>query len=223
MQVLLVVVLTAAVFGGLAFYLLSRDNGQEPIWALATVFLIGLAAAQLAGVINDKLIPYPVDTSIGFVGALVVGIIPGIYEEILKSLPVAFFVGNQSFFRQPSDGVIYFAFSGLAFGLLENIQYTVQFGAMVGFDRLLTLLFFHAATNGIFGWYFFRARQRGDWKIAVRAAIFLMLAHAVYNFSVAYAGAIPLLRMVAYVISVVLSVLLIRVYVLARKDDRQAR
>lgn len=222
-MILVVVVLTALAFGGLGFYLLSRDDGpNEPLWALLTVFMIGLAAAQLSGVINDKLIPYPADTSLGLSGALMVGIIPGIYEELLKSLPVAFFVGSQPFFRRPSDGVIYFAFSGLAFGLLENIEYTMQQGALVGFDRLLTLLFFHAATSGIFGWYFYRARYYHEWPAAMRAAGYLMLAHAGYNFSVAYANAVPLLRVFAYGISLSLSLQLIRIYSRARRGDRQA-
>ena len=220
MLIFAVILLTIMAFGGLAFYLLSRDDGQnEPIWALLTVFLIGLAAAQLAGVINDKLIPYPTDTSIGFMGAVVVGVIPGVYEELLKSLPVAFFVGSQSFFKRPTDGVIYFAFSGLDFGLLENIEYTVQQGAMVGFDRLLTLLFFHAATSGIFGWYFYQAKQQGDLRRVIRPALLLMLAHALYNFSAAYAGVIPILRIVAYAISFFLSLMLLRIYARARASQ----
>jgi len=221
--IIIVLILAVAMSGGLGYYFLSRDEGPaEPIWALVSVFAIGLAAAQLAGIVNDNLIPYAVDGSAGLMGAVVIGIVPGIFEELLKGLPVTFFVSSQTFFRKGTDGVIYFAFSGLAFGLLENIQYTLQQGPQVGFDRLLTLLFFHAATSGVFGWYFYRAKFFGEWRRAIFVAAILMLTHGLYNFGTVFIGAIPVLRFVTYGIAVGLTVWLIRTFQAARKTDRQA-
>ncbi|MEI7819227.1 MAG: PrsW family glutamic-type intramembrane protease [bacterium] len=216
----LALIATVLFSAGLAAYLLSHDDGpNEPIWALLVVFVIGLAAAQLSGVINQKLIPFAVDSSVGFMGAVVIGIVPGVFEELLKVLPVAFFVSSQAFFRRATDGVIYFAFTGLAFGLLENIQYILISGAAVGFDRLLTLLFFHAATSGIFGYYYWKAKASGDWRSLVVPASLLIGAHALYNFSAAYSATVPPFKFVAYTISIGLSVQLIRTYGKARRNQ----
>lgn len=223
MSIIAVIVLAVLMSLGLIYYLLNQDGGPaEPVWAIIAALAIGCAAAQVAGVINGYLVPYSDNQITSLSSALLIGIIPGIYEEILKFVPMSFFVSSQKFFRAYSDGVVYFSLSGIAFGLLENIDYTVQMGAGVGLSRLLTLLFFHAATSGIYGFYFVRARQENNWGLTGRVVFLLMLSHALYNFSLAYVAALPPLAVFVYVIPGALTIYLFHCFKKARDLDRQA-
>lgn len=218
-----VIMLAVMMSLGLIYYLLNQDGGPaEPVWAIVAALAIGCAAAQVAGVINGYLVPFSDNQITSLSSALLIGIIPGIYEEILKFIPMSFFVSSQRFFRAYSDGVVYFSLSGLAFGLLENIDYTVQMGASVGLQRLLTLLFFHAATSGIYGFYFVRARAEKKGTLAVKMVLLLVLSHAVYNFSLAYAASFPPLAFFVYSIPGVLTLYLFHCFKRARDLDRQA-
>ena len=94
--IILVLALAVIMSGGLAYFFLSRDGGPaEPIWALAASFAIGCAAAQLAGIINSYLVPLPTDQMITIQSALLIGIVPGFFEELLKVIPITFFVSSQ--------------------------------------------------------------------------------------------------------------------------------
>ena len=218
-----VIALAVLMSCGLIYYLLKQDGGPaEPVWAIVAALAIGCAAAQVAGVINGYLVPYSDNQITSLSSALLIGIIPGVYEEILKFIPMSFFVSSQKFFRAYSDGVVYFSLSGIAFGLLENIDYTLQMGAGVGLSRLLTLLFFNAATSGIYGFYFVRARQENNWGLTVRVVLLLMLSHAVYNFSLAYVATLPPLAAFVYVIPGALTIYLFQCFKKARDLDRQA-
>lgn len=220
---LLVIGLAVLMSAGLVLYLLHKDGGPaEPVWAILATFAIGLGAAQVAGVINSYLVPFSDNQFTSLTSAMVIGVIPGLYEELLKFAPMSFFLSSQRFFRAYSDGVIYFSLSGLAFGLLENIEYTVQMGAEVGLSRLLTLLFFHAATSGIYGYYFAKARHLQDWKIVIAPVIVMIVSHALYNFSLAYAASLPVLLVFVYSIPAVLTIYLFRCFSQAQDLDRQA-
>ena len=206
-----VIMLAVMMSLGLIYYLLNQDGGPaEPVWAIVAALAIGCAAAQVAGVINGYLVPFSDNQITSLSSALLIGIIPGIYEEILKFIPMSFFVSSQRFFRAYSDGVVYFSLSGLAFGLL------------VGLQRLLTLLFFHAATSGIYGFYFVRARAEKKGTLAVKMVLLLVLSHAVYNFSLAYAASFPPLAFFVYSIPGVLTLYLFHCFKRARDLDRQA-
>lgn len=222
-SILAVIVLAIGMSLGLIYYLLRHDSGPaEPVWAIIAALAIGCAAAQVAGVINAYLIPYADNQITSLMSAVLIGIIPGLYEEMLKFVPMSFFVSSQKFFRAYSDGVVYFSLSGLAFGLIENIEYTLQLGASVGLSRLLTLLFFHAATSGIFGFYFVQARAHKNWKMAIRAVLLMMLAHGLYNFSLAYVASFQLLAVFVFSIPAFLTLFLFHCFKEARDLDRQA-
>lgn len=221
--VLFVIILAILMSGGMIFYLLHQDGGPaEPLWAILAALAIGCAAAEVAGVINGYLVPLSDNQITSFASALLIGVIPGLYEELLKFAPMSFFVSSQKFFRAYSDGVVYFSLSGLAFGLLENIEYTVQLGANVGLSRLFTLLFFHAATSGIYGFYFVQARQQRHWKKAFVAVGLMMLSHGIYNFSLAYVATLPILGIFVYTVPAILTIYLFHCFSEARNLDRQA-
>lgn len=225
LSLIFVLLILTAMNGGLAYYLLSHDRGdREPLWALGVALIIGIAAAEVAGIVNSALVPFDgLSLSTVTIGnALLAGLVPGVAEELLKTIPLIFFVNRQPFFQEHTDGVIYFAFSGLSFGLFENIDYALRYGAGVGMSRVITLLFFHAASSGIIGFWYFRARREGTWlKFATVVAI-LIIAHSLYNFSLVMDASLPILGVVVYGIPLALTILLLRTFRKAVELDRQA-
>ncbi len=226
-MVLLATSLGLIIAASLAFALFLLDSAKgvrEPLWALGVCLAIGLAAATAAGVLNAIFLPadifsLPATTTT----ALQLGFVPAIIEELLKTLPIVWFLGQQPFFDDYVDGVIFFAFSGLAFGVYENIDYTLRFGAQVGVGRLATMLFFHAATAGIFGYAYARSRRDGQWLRAILVMLGIISVHALYNYSLVMMREVPALRFVALVLPMFTTAGLIAIFIRARRLDRQPK
>lgn len=215
----LVILVIIALNLALVVFLLIRDTGPiRPLWALLVPIVIGLAAAQVAGSINSILEPLVGGQLLSLSSAVIVGIVPGLFEELLKVIPIIFFVQSEKFFSGLVDGVIYFSLSGIGFGLYENIQYTLAKGAGVGLQRVFTVLFFHAATSGIFGYWYAHNRldkSRFHWLGLFGVAVLLIATHFVYNFSIAIQSVWPFMTIVALAVSLSLSCLLIWLYLKA--------
>jgi len=215
------IVAASAAFG---LYLLDgARRHREPLWASIICMLIGVGAATLAGVINSAVLPNDIYAAPLLTSAVQVGLVPATVEELAKIIPLMIFITVQSFFRDIADGVIFFAFSGLAFGVYENIDYAMRFGPAVGVSRLVSLLFFHAATAGVFGYFFAKARRDQSWLTVVAVLGFMIFIHASYNFllvlQLQYAG----LRWVAGIIPLAMTGWLAWTLRRAQQLDRQAR
>lgn len=218
---LALIVTASAAFG---LYLLDGAKGvREPLWAVLICLLIGLAAATVAGIVNSALLPADIlDAAPTLANAVRVGMVPATVEETLKILPLLCFIAVQPFFDDYVDGVIFFSLSGLAFGLYENIDYTLRFGAQVGVSRLVTLLFFHAATAGIFGYLFIKTRRDRQWWRLFVGMLGLIVVHALYNFSLVMLPVQPDFIVPAYSIPLSMTAALVWVFGRARRLDRQA-
>lgn len=209
MQEFLVAGLIIIFNAGLAYFLLRQLNQKHrPVWALLASCVIGVAAAQLAGVLNFIVQPLVDVQNLSLWGALAVAVVPGVFEELFKVIPVVFFVQSERFFDCRADGVVYFALSGIGFGLYENLQYTFTQGSGVGLIRALSVIFFHAATAGLFGYFYARQRlepSSGHWWQMSAALVGLMVLHAGYNLSLLMAPAWRPSLIGAFIISAGLS------------------
>lgn len=181
----LVVIVFFLITGGLTWYMLTRDRGsKEPIGALWAAFGFGVLAMLPVALVEGIFIPEKIDqATVGAGMSLLFYMGVGIVEEAAKFLPLAFFIRKKSYFNEYTDGVIYFALSGLAFGLVENITYTAIYGASTGVWRVAIIPIFHAATMGIVGFYFAASKIEGkSWAkpLAILAALAVM--HGLYDF-----------------------------------------
>ncbi len=144
----------------------------------------------------------------------------GVVEEGLKFLPLAAFIYRKKYFNEHTDGVLYFAICGLAFGLVENILYTAQYGTATGAVRIVLTPFFHAATAGIVGFYLAKAKISGQtWFAPLGALGSLIIIHGVYNYGLS--SRVLGLALVSLIISVALSAGLFVFYVRAGRLDRE--
>jgi RsiW-degrading membrane proteinase PrsW (M82 family) len=185
MLVFALLLIFVAIAAALAWFLIAHDRGaKEPVYALWAAAGLGLAGAAGAGLLESRLINsdnlltgMPLGTIM--TAALAVGII----EEICKFVPAAVFIYKRPFFNEHTDGIIYFALAGLAFGLPENILYTLQYGKSAGLARLLLTPIFHAAVTGTVGYYLAKAKLSGRsaWNVLPALAGAIVL-HAIYDF-----------------------------------------
>lgn len=171
----------------LVWYLLKHDHGRKlPVATLWYACGFGALAMVLAMIWEGMLLPSGfTDRPAAYSLIMQLGLfmVVAIVEEAAKFVPLALFIYKRSYFREHTDGSIYFAICGLTFGLGENILYTASFGAQVGITRLLLTPFLHAATTSILGYYLSSQKLRPDrrWRF-VLACVLVPVIHGLYDF-----------------------------------------
>lgn len=183
--------------GLLLWYFLKTDRGtKEPAGALWAAFgfgILGIGAAMWAELL---FLPNP-DTKVSVLPLFLIALAVGVIEESSKSVPLALFLRKKDYFNEHTDGIIYFAISGLTFGLVENLLYVFAYSNRLGTSeltgvlRLVILFFFHAASAGIVGYYFAKAKvQHQNVMRAVVALLIMATFHGTYDFLFLYASSV---------------------------------
>lgn len=209
----------------LIWFFLSRDRGpKEPIDALWLAAGFGILAAILAAIIELQLISAEVlrpiastPTSTILFGSLGIGFI----EEICKFVPLALFLYKKPFFNEYTDGIIYFAIAGLAFGAPENILYVFQYGVKVGFLRVFLTPFFHAAMTALVGYYLISAKRQHKSILApIIALLSAAILHGIYDFGLLAATRVPIMAVAALAITFGMTAYMFVLYQKASGEDR---
>jgi RsiW-degrading membrane proteinase PrsW (M82 family) len=209
----------------LVWYLLGHDHGRKlpvaTLWYACGfgVLAMVLAMAAEAFVLPRDFVTKPVLYTTGqqFFWFSIVGVV----EEAAKFIPLALFIYKRPYFREHTDGCIYFAICGLTFGLGENILYTATFGAGVGIIRLLLTPFLHAATTSILGYYLVNQKiQPNKRGLFVLAAIIIPAMHGVYDFGLG--AGIGGLLVLSLMITLLLTLGLFLYFMQANAQDRLA-
>jgi RsiW-degrading membrane proteinase PrsW (M82 family) len=212
-----------ALASSLVWYLLRHDHGRHlPAGSLWTAFGFGVLAMGLALVVEGLLFPNalfdsPASFSLHYRFFAALGV--GFVEESLKFVPFALFIYKRPYFREHTDGVIYFAICGLTFGLTENIGYTLSFGAGAGVARLILTPFFHAAGTGILGYYLIGEKlNRSSWPILLLACLTIPVLHGLYDFGLL--SSIPIFVLVSLMVTLLLTMGLFLYFMSANELDR---
>ncbi len=220
MQLFIVILALIILAVGLAMFFIYKDKGErEPIGALWMAFGLGIFAALIASVIENIVIPKDIDsltfTKIILVASLSIGII----EEAVKFVPVAIYIYRKRFFNEHTDGIVYFALAGLGFGLLENINYAMNYGASTGIRRLLLTPFFHAAITCLVGFALIIVKLDKKSKLwVVGALVMAMLIHGIYDFGI-FSGE-SIFVVLSIIITLSLSAMLFWLYFRAANMDQ---
>lgn len=216
--IILVFILLSIFF---VYFLLKNDRGaKEPVLALWTAAAFGVAGIIVAIFLESKLVPSNLLNYVGISGQMFSNtMLIGVIEESCKFIPLAIFIYKRKYFNEHTDGIIYFAIAGLAFGLPENILYTLSFGTRIGLTRIILDTIFHASLTGIVG--YFLANYKVEKKSPFRVIPFLigaMILHGFYDFGL-LSGNI-LLQTTSIVITLSLGVGLFYFYVKASDVDQ---
>ena len=206
--------------GGLSWFLLFHDHGErEPIGALWLALGFGAVGALMALFLERSLlgVSSAMPKELHKLAWATLGI--GVIEEACKFLPLAFYIYKKRYFNENTDGVVYFALAGLGFGVPENILYTIQFGTGTGMTRLFLTPFFHAATTAMIGYFLAKGKvnnRSAFWVII--PLVFMMVAHALYNFGLSSDK--PILIGMSVAITLMLSGGLFVLFLRANENDQ---
>ena len=214
----IVLILFILVVAGVVWFLLAHDRGaKEPVGALWAALGFGVLALAPTIYLENKLPIHSASVNVGVAFLTFLGV--GFIEETCKFLPLALFIYKKPYFNEHTDGIIYFAMSGLAFGLAENFEYTVFWGAAVGLSRLLLVPFFHAAGTGMVGYFLSRAKLQGKsrwhalWALALVAVI-----HGIYDFGLS--TGVGVIMLISVMITILFTLGLILFWMHANELDK---
>jgi RsiW-degrading membrane proteinase PrsW (M82 family) len=209
----------------LVWYLLKHDHGRKlPVETLWYACGFGVLAMVLATLIESAFLPkqftsqptlFPLARQL----YLFLGI--GFVEEAAKFIPLALFIYKRDYFREHTDGCIYFAICGLTFGLGENILYTMTMGTQVGIARLVLTPFFHAATTSILGYYLINRKLRPEKQgLFVLACVLVPALHGLYDFGLG--AGIAQLQVLSLMLTLLFTMGLFLYFMQANVLDRMA-
>lgn len=207
----------------LVWYLLKHDHGRKlPVETLWYACGFGVLAMVLALILEATVLPenfLSTPEQYALLLQLLLFMLVGIIEETVKFVPLAIFIYKRNYFREYTDGCIYFAICGLTFGLGENILYTMTFGTEVGITRLLLTPFLHAATTSILGYYLANQKLRPNNRwLFVLACIVVPVMHGLYDFGLG--AGIAQLQILSFMLTLLLTMGLFLYFMEANTLDK---
>ncbi|MEK9131725.1 MAG: PrsW family glutamic-type intramembrane protease [Patescibacteria group bacterium] len=165
---------------------LHEDRHPEPRAVLLSVFVCGMVAVPVAGLLQKA------------VGPMLSGKWPLIFawaaiEEILKFLAAYLPALTRRYFDEPVDAMIYLITAALGFAALENtlfitsslLHYSPIESLVTGNLRFIGASLLHVLTSGVVGAVIAIEFYKGRFKREVATVIGLILStglHAVFNF-----------------------------------------
>ncbi|MFT5725711.1 MAG: RsiW-degrading membrane proteinase PrsW (M82 family) [Bacteroidia bacterium] len=209
-----------AIAPGLAImiYIYWKDKyDPEPkrllIWAFILGVLSIIPAVILETLVNKMGIVYTdsiLKTGVyAFAGVALI-------EEAVKFFVVFRFLYPKKDFDEPFDGITYSVMVSMGFATLENIAYTVDYGAATGVLRMFTAVPAHAAFGVIMGYYFGLAKfntHKSNTYLAF--ALFIpAILHAAYDFPLmlddSLIGWLTPYKIIGAIITLIIAILLSR-------------
>jgi RsiW-degrading membrane proteinase PrsW (M82 family) len=171
-------------------YFWHRDKGEKEPWPLMRrVFICGLFITIPAGIFE-----YVVDNygwnfwqdHVLLYAVLMPFIFTALPEEFAKLFVVRQVAYDHPKFNELMDGITYTVIASLGFALFENVLYTLQYGADVGFMRAFTAVPAHALFSGVMGYAVGRAKfaktKEEERKLFSRALFIGVIFHGLYDF-----------------------------------------
>ncbi len=215
----LALILDFAAIALLLLFLIKLDHGAKASASdIAIIFAMSVPAVIIAALVEPLIIPNlnPTSNLLGLATFLSVGIV----EESVKSIPVLILIWKRRFFRDYTGGIIYFALSGQAFSLLEDLGYLVGHGGKVGVFRILLDPFFHATTCAVFGFTVAHVKLgRGKPWVLIGGFSAGVIMHCMYDFLIS-SPSTPLIFL-GLLLGVSSYAMIISLYFYARRLDER--
>ena len=180
----------------------------------------GFASIIIAMILSGVFIDIDPDSNPAIVYGLISMLGVGLIEEAAKFFPLASFIYKKSYFNEFTDGIIYFAFCGLVFGVLENFLYSLGYGYETGIARILLTPFFHAAGTAFIGFFLIKAKLKNKGLLSVFTAYLgVAILHGFYNFG--FISGIPHLVVLSLMISALLTMSIFLLNMKANELDKE--
>lgn len=149
-------------------FFLSKDKNPESKKVVLNVFILGMFAAIVAGIIQTKIAGFlNIDGKREltlFMFLFYHFIIISFVEEFMKFLTVRISIVNHSEFDEPVDIMIYMITAALGFAALENFIYLIRYEGLFGktiyhyaiyfgFLRFIGATFLHLLSSAVVGFF----------------------------------------------------------------------
>jgi len=176
-------------------YAEGKDSGRpEPPGALRRMAVAGALAVVPVAIVEVVVTQiYPSETTVA--GALFAGFfVAGLVEESAKALCLRLVVWRRPEFDERLDAMVYAAWAGLGFALVENVGYLTAASndqyAGIFVMRALVSVPLHASAAAITGYYAARRRFDGVGPGIPGGLALAILLHGTFDFSAFRAGAL---------------------------------
>ncbi len=175
------------VVGLLLMIYFNDKKEKEPFGLLIAIFFAGVGSV-IPALILEKLGGLVIGTDSMIEGILHAMIVVGPAEELSKFLVLFLITWKNKNFNYSYDAIVYAVFASLGFAAIENIGYTLVFGAGTALLRMFTSIPGHACFGVYMGFFYSRAKYAKLTKKNGKFALHLILAmlipaliHGVYD------------------------------------------
>ena len=175
----------------LIFIYVKDKNEKEPIGLLIGLFFAGMGTiitAIIAEVIGEAILNLILPYTPILKAILLAMIVVGPAEELGKYAILRLMTWKNKNFNYSYDAIVYAVFASLGFAAIENIGYTMVFGAGTALLRMFTSIPGHACFGVYMGFFYSRAKYAKLTKKNGKFALHLILAmliptliHGVYD------------------------------------------
>jgi RsiW-degrading membrane proteinase PrsW (M82 family) len=185
------------------FYIYFRDKYEKEPFGLLVKSVIAGVLIVLPVFFAERLL-MALMPPLGKVGtaAYQAFVVAGATEEAFKFLAIYLLVWRNPSFNEKFDGIVYSVFVSLGFAAVENVLYVMDGGMQTAMVRALTAVPAHALFGVTMGYYLGIARMYDELKKAylLRALLFPILLHGIYDFILMVEIGWLLLLFIPYVI-----------------------
>jgi protease PrsW len=187
----------------IAFYIYFRDKYEhEPLGMLLKSLLAGAIIVIPVIFIERLTISFSIYLQ-GLPKAMYDAfLVAALTEESFKYLALILLIWKNPNFNEKFDGIVYAVFISLGFAGVENILYVSSLGLQVGLTRAFTAVPAHAVFGIMMGFYFGFARfyPAVRTKYLIRALIYPIIFHGVYDYLLMSGQQLLLLLFIPFVV-----------------------
>ena len=206
-------------------YIYRHDTVEkEPAGLLASLLLMGVAAALCSGVLEglgEAVLYRLVDPGSPLYTVLLAFFVVALVEEGTKFLFLRARTWRNPNFNYRFDGIVYAVFVSLGFAAYENILYVLHYGLSVALPRALFAVPGHMSFAVFMGVFYGRAKLCEDCGQPVRKRLNLwrgyltaVILHGFYDSCAMLGNTAAMLTFLVFVI-----IMYIRVYRLLRRES----
>ncbi|THF86429.1 PrsW family intramembrane metalloprotease [Deinococcus sp. KSM4-11] len=183
------------------WFFVRRDRHPEPAWLLARTFGWGMFAWLVAAALEASL--GRLLNSTLPLALLLVALLTALVEEGSKFLAASTAISEASF-DEPMDGLVYAVTAALGFALMENLTYSLGFGARAATWHAVVTTLAHALFSAPQGYALGGLHWQRGRSWVVQGVVLSVTLHFVFNSILGSAAGWPLLLALGLVVALMI-------------------
>lgn len=199
-------------------YIYKKDNDKEPSKILRKLFIFGSISIVPIIFLEYTISKIVILDRVNYISLFInIFITISLIEEGVKWVTVNKSVFNDIEFNHAYDAIIYSVFVSLGFALIENINYVLRSGVVVGLLRAVTTIPAHTFTGIIMGYFLGKSKQEDINKNEKNAKKYMFLSlfipilcHTLYDyFTFIESNTASILFLIMVIVMYIISVIIV--------------